>query len=158
MKLHAKMLTLGAAAIVASAIGWNALAETPSQGGRGGPAMHATGSAGTGPGMMGSAFADPTSDLASIKQQLGITEKQGAAWDAYTKAVGDSAASLQAAMTQIHDQHRQAFQTLRTAADQLVAALDDTQKQKAQEVLPGLGSHGHPMMGPTRMMGMGGMR
>ena len=157
MKTLTKMLSLGAAAILAGTIGWNALAETPSQSGGGGAAMHSTGSAGMGPGMMGSAFADPTSDLASIKQQLGITEKQGAAWDAYAKAVRDSAASLQAAMTQIHDQHRQAFQTLRTAADQLVGALDDTQKQKAQEVLPGLAG-GHHMMGSTGRMGMGGMR
>lgn len=176
MKTRSKMLALGTAALLAGAVGGIALAETPSPGGAGTPAMHMPGSTGVGPEMMGSAVADPTSELASLKQQLGITEAQGPAWDAYAKVVQDTAASLrtlhertdmsamhngadaQAVMAQMHDQHRQAFQAVRTAAEQLVATLDDTQKQKAQEMLPGLASGGHGMMTQMGMMGMGSMR
>jgi hypothetical protein len=124
--------------------------------------------------MTGRAFVGP-GDLASTKQRLGITEAQGPAWDAYAKVVQDTVASLQtsharmdasgmhddtsgqAMMTQMHDQHREAFKTLRAATDQLVATLDDTQKQKAQELLPGLASSGRGMMAPMGMMGMGMM-
>ena len=179
MKPRTKMLALGTAAILAGAFGWNALAETSA--GSGAAPMHATGAAGMGShmgsGMMGRVFADPSGYLASIKQDLRITEAEGPAWDAYAKAVQDAVAPLKSlhdstgmkemhdatngptVMAQLHDQHRQAYEKLRTAADQLVASLDEGQKQKARGTLAGLASGEGGMtehLGMMEHMGMMG--
>jgi hypothetical protein len=166
MRTKSKLLTVGVVAIVAGALGWNALAATSMHGA---PWMLATGSMRT--GMMGCGGLDSAAYLGSVKQQLSITQAQEDAWAAYTKSVQDTMASLwtqhgnamkamhdssdsQAVMSQMQDQHQQAVQALRTAADKLLATLDDSQKQKAQEVLPGLASGGPGLMAETGMMGM----
>jgi hypothetical protein len=165
MKTQSKLLVVATAAILAGALGWNALAGTPTPGTSGGSSMHATEATGMGPEMMGCAPTNPAGSLTSIKQQLGITTAQEPAWEAYANSVRDTVASVwsshypamnamhdgadtQAVMSQMHDQRRQALRALRAAADKLVAALDDAQKQKAQEVLPGLTSGGHAMLVP----------
>jgi hypothetical protein len=53
----------------------------------------------------------------------------------------------QAAMSKFHEQHLQAYQTLRTAAHQLEKALPDAQAQRAKEILPGLARGSYGMMG-----------
>lgn len=128
-----------------------------------------------GSGMMGGGMSgDPSGYLAAIKQNLGITARQEPAWDAYAKTVRDTVSSLwtthygvamnamhggsspQAVMTAMHDQQQQTFQTLRTAADKLVTTLNEAQKTKATDLLPGLASCGRGGM-HTAMMGAGMM-
>ncbi len=174
MKNQIKTLAIAAAAVLAGAVGWSALADAPAPGMPGGMWMHGTGSTGMGPGMMGGRFADPGTYLSSLKQDLAITEAQGPAWDAYAKTVQDTFASFQslheqmdfdamhsgkdgwAVMNAFHEEHQKAFQALKTAADQLVAKLDDAQKEKARDRLPGLAFGGPGMMGGLGMIG-GGM-
>lgn len=172
MRTLTKTLGLGAVAAIAGTLGWHALAETP---------MHA-GPNGMGPGMMmgmqgrGAAhgrFADPAARLAALKTELGITPQQEAAWDAYSKALQDTSAAMeaqhqgmdmaaihqmsdrdrQAFMSEMRDQHQQTFASVRAAAEKLLPALDETQKAKAQEILPGLAQHGPAML---QHAGMGG--
>jgi hypothetical protein len=50
-------------------------------------------------------------------------------------------------MTQMREQHTQAFEPVKAAAEKLLTALDDTQKTKAREILPGLAEHGPGMSG-----------
>jgi hypothetical protein len=135
--------------------------------GRGGPGM--MGGWGGGPG-----YGDPAEHLARLKTELGIRPEQNAAWDAYVKAVRDSAEQMrsahnsvdfdtlramswkdmQAYMGAMHDRQAAAFKTEEAAATKLLASLDDGQKTKA--LLPvllhtgfGPGFHGGPgMMGP----------
>lgn len=175
MRKISRILGLGVAAAVAGTIGWNAFAQAPM---RGGPE-------GFGPGMMmggwhgpmSAGFADPTTQFAALKSELDITPEQQSAWDAYSKVVQDTVSSMQAQhqsidmtavhdmswqdrqafMAQMRDQHLEAFHSVNTAAQQLLTALNDTQKTKAKEILPGLAAHGfgmmqHAMMGwqPTR--------
>jgi len=172
MKTPSKLLAVGVAAVLAGALGWNALAATPMQGA---PWMHGSWSMGTGMTGCGGAR-DSAAYLGSVKDKLGITTAQEGAWDVYAKTVQDTFASLQtqheklmdamrdgsatqAVMSQMQDQHQQAVQALRAAADKLIATLDDSQKQKAEEVLTGLtGSGGHGMMAEMGMMGMMNMR
>lgn len=164
MKKITKLLGLGAAAAVAGTIGWQALAETPMHGGPQGMGMMM--GMGSGHGPMAGTFADPAAHLASLKAELGITAQEAPAWDAYAKVVQDTATSMkaqrqgidmaamhsmsdqdrQAFMTQMRDQHEKAFEPVKAAAEKLLTALDDTQKTKAKEILPGLVSHGPGMM------------
>jgi len=150
--------------------------------GGGGPGMMGSGS-----GMMGSGggagFADPVARLDALKTDLAIRPEQTAAWDAYVKAVQDSAGQMramrgsidfdamramswtdmQATMGKLHDQHAQAYKEVQAAATTLLAALDDTQKTHA--LLPRLvhagpgmmaWQGGSPVMGPGMgMMGPG---
>ncbi|MFI5023109.1 MAG: Spy/CpxP family protein refolding chaperone [Alphaproteobacteria bacterium] len=171
MKAQTKILALGTATILAAGIGWNALADPPASGAAPMPASGCN-SMGShmGSGIMGRVFIDPSGYLASVRQDLGITEAEGPAWDAYAKAVQEvaslkmpragtdmkamhDAANGQAVMAQFRDQYRQARQTLRTAADQLVATLDEGQKKKAEATLAGMASGGPSMMEHMAMMG-----
>lgn len=166
MRKFAKIVGLGAFAAVIGAVGWHAYAQTP---------MHAD-PHGMGPGMMigmghghgpmGGQFADPASRLASLKSELGISTQQLPAWDAYAKTVQDTAAAMkaqrqvmdmtrmhamsdqerQAFMSQMRERHDEAFATAKAAAETLLTALDDAQKTKAKESLPGLAAHGRGMM------------
>jgi hypothetical protein len=166
MRKIAKIVGLGAAAAIIGAVGWHAYAQTP---------MH-SGSHGMGPGMMmgthgghgpmGGPSADPASRLASLKSELGITAQQLPAWDAYAKTVQDTATAMkaqrqgmdmtkmhamsdqdrQAFMSQMRERHDKAFAPVKAAAETLLAALDDAQKTKAKEILPGLAAHGPGMM------------
>lgn len=125
---------------------------------------------GMGPGMMpggpGLAFADPT-QIESLKKQLDITTAQDAPWSKYVKTLQDAAAAMKATretvdpataskmttqdriafVTRIREQALKQFETVKTAADELLATLDDQQKAKALEILPGLAFGPGPMRG-----------
>jgi hypothetical protein len=125
---------------------------------------------GMGPGMMhggrGGAFVDPA-QLDTLKGELGITAGQEAAWSKYAKTVQDVAKAMKAAResvvdpsavrgmspadrfafaTKMREQGRKQLEALRTAANELLAVLDDTQKAKAGDLLPGLAFGPGPMM------------
>lgn len=130
---------------------------------------------GMGPGMMGGTpgaiFADPA-QIETLKKELGITATQEPAWTKYTKAIQDAATTMKTAregvdpdaisklspqdrfafMTKIREQAQNQFETVKAAANELLAALDDTQKAKAQQTLPGLAFG----PGTTHSAGMGG--
>ena len=126
-----------------------------------------------GPGMMfggaGPTFADPA-QIETLKKELGITSAQEPAWTKYAKAIQDSAATMQKAreginpdvvsklspqdrfafVTKIREQGQKQFETVKTAANELLATLNDAQKSKAQATLPGLA------FGPGTTAGIGG--
>jgi hypothetical protein len=143
-----------------------------------GPGMHGQ----TGPGMRGQmgpgmrggpGFAqfDPAR-IDTLKTELAITAEQEPAWTKYAKAIQDAAATMKttgesvdreavskmnpqdrfAFVSKMREQGQKQFETVQTAAKELLATLDDTQKAKAQETLPGLA------FGPgmTHSAGMGG--
>ena len=108
----------------------------------------------------------------TLKTELGITAAQEPAWTKYAKAVQDAAATMKttregvdpdavskmtpqdrfAFVTKIREQAQKQFAAVKTAAEELLATLDDAQKAKAQQTLPGLA------FGPGTMhaAGMGG--
>ncbi len=117
-----------------------------------------------GPGLT---FADPT-QIEGLKRELGITTAQEPAWNKYTKAIQDASSTMKttredvdpnavskmtpqdryAFVTKMREQGQKQFDTVKTAADELFATLDDTQKAKARDTLPGLASFGPgPMRG-----------
>jgi hypothetical protein len=122
-----------------------------------GPGMHQ----GKGAGMMGGgsgfAFADPA-QIETLKKDLNITAAQEPAWAKYAKTTEDAAAAMKANregidhnaiaelsqqdriafMTSMREQRLTQFEQIQTAANELLATLDDKQKIKAQETLPGL--------------------
>jgi hypothetical protein len=59
---------------------------------------------------------------------------------------------MKAARDNIREQAQKQHETVQTAANELLSALDETQKAKAQQALPGL-AFGH---GPGRAAGLGG--
>jgi hypothetical protein len=132
--------------------------------------MHQQGS-GMGPGMRhqtgpGLTLTDPT-QIEALKRELAITTAQEPAWNKYTKAIQDASATMQttregvdpnavskmtpqdryAFVTKMREQGQKQFDTVKTAADELFATLDDAQKTKARDTLPGLASFGP---GPIR--------
>ncbi len=138
--------------------------------------MGGQGHDGMGPGMMKGmgpmmhgrgAFADPA-QIDSLKGELGITTAQEAAWDKYAKAVQDAAAAMKTAregvdpsavsgmspserfafVSKMREQGQKQFEAVGTAANELLAVLDDTQKAKANTILPGLAFGPGPMWGP----------
>lgn len=111
-----------------------------------------------GPGWQGGprfAMFDPAR-LDTLKTELGITAEQEAAWTKYTKTVQDAATAMQtaradvtkkveqaaqerfAAGTKMREQAQKQFETVKTAANELLTTLDDAQKAKALNALPGL--------------------
>jgi LTXXQ motif family protein len=132
------------------------------------PRMHS----GMGPGAMhggpGFALGDPAR-IETLKGELGISPAQEAAWAQYAKALQDAAAATKdihegvdpdavskmspqdrfAFMTKMREQGQKQFETVQVAANELLAALDDRQKTKARETLPGLA------FGPGMMRGAG---
>ncbi|UPY35615.1 Spy/CpxP family protein refolding chaperone [Sediminicoccus sp. KRV36] len=115
--------------------------------------------------------ADATARLATLKAELGIRPEQTAAWNAYAatlQATGEnmrtarpadmgavhsmSPQDRQALMTGMQTRRDSALAAIRNAAEALLPALDDAQKAKAQQLLPGLAPHGPGMM---RHAGMG---
>lgn len=96
--------------------------------------------------------------LDALKSALAITTAQQAVWTKYAKAIEDSEAAMKKAaasvdaeafskmtpqdrfafMSKMREQGQKQFETVLSAAKELLAALDDTQKVKAQETLPGL--------------------
>ncbi|HEY8267326.1 MAG TPA: Spy/CpxP family protein refolding chaperone [Xanthobacteraceae bacterium] len=112
-------------------------------------------------------FDDPT-QIEGLKRELGITTAQEPAWNKYTKAIQDARTTMKttregvdpntvskmtpqdryAFVTKMREQGQKQFDTVKTAADELLATLDDTQKAKARDTLPGLASFGPgPMRG-----------
>gem|GEM_PF-872602 len=111
-----------------------------------------------GPGLM---QFDPAR-IDTLKTELGIRAAQEPAWTKYAKAIQDAAATMQttrqgidrdavskmgpqdryAFVTKMREQGQKLFETVQTAANELVATLDDTQKAKARDTLPGLASVG----------------
>jgi hypothetical protein len=114
-----------------------------------------------GPGMMqggaGQTPFDPAR-LATLKTELAITAAQETAWSKYTTAVQDAATAMGttradidpntvrnmtpadrfAFVTKIREQAQARFTAVQTAANELLAVLDDTQKARARNILPGL--------------------
>jgi len=111
-----------------------------------------------GPGRQGGprfAAFDPAR-LDTLKTELGITAEQEPAWSKYTKTVQDAATAMKtarsdltkgaekdrqerfAARTKMREAAQKQFDAVKTAADELLAKLDDAQKAKAQNTLPGL--------------------
>ena len=56
-------------------------------------------------------------------------------------------------VTKVREQGQKQFESVKAAANELLAALDDTQKAEAADILPGLAEFGPDMM---RGAGMGG--
>jgi LTXXQ motif family protein len=124
---------------------------------------------GVGPGMMhggaGFGFADPA-QLETLKAELKITPAQEQAWSKYAKAIDDAASTMKTAresvdpqavsnmapadryafVSKMREQGQKQFGAVKSAADELLATLDATQKAKAAEILPGL-AFGPPMRG-----------
>ena len=125
---------------------------------------------GMGPGMMrggpGLTFADPA-QLETLKKELGITTAQEPAWTKYVETLQGAAAAMKTAregvnpdaigklgpqerfafVTKMREQAQKQHDTVRAAANELLATLDDAQKTKAQQTLPGLA------FGPGAMRG-----
>lgn len=175
-----KGLAAAAAAAAIGGVSLGALAQGPGPGW--GPMGGGHGMMG-GPGFMGGsghmygpggpAAFDPSVRLDALKSELGIRPEQAAVWDAYVKAVKDSAAQMrsvrdsaefaalpgmswqehQAFMAKQWDKRAETYKTAEAAATKLVAAMDDAQKTKA--LMPTL-LPGHRMAawgGGPRMMG-----
>jgi hypothetical protein len=128
-----------------------------------------------GPGGMhgGPGFAFDPARLDSLKTELAIKPAQEQAWSKYTKAIQDAATAMKTAResvnpdtisklgpqerfafaTKMREQAQKQHETVTTAANELLATLDDAQKAKAQQSLPGLAfgpgaTHGAFMAGP----------
>jgi hypothetical protein len=114
-------------------------------------------------GRPGGAFADPA-QLDTLKGELGITAAQEGAWSKYAKTVQAAAAMMTAResidpsavagmspadrfafATKMREQGQRQLDAVRTAANELLAALDDAQKAKAGNLLPGLAFSPGPM-------------
>jgi len=115
-----------------------------------GPGMRGQMGPGT-PGGPGFTQFDPAR-VDTLKTELGITPAQETAWTKYAKTVQDAAAAMTTVRDGIREQAQKQHETVQTAANELLATLDDTQKAKAQQTLPGL-AFGH---GPMRGAGLGG--
>ena len=183
MKSITKIIGVGAAVASLGILGTYAFAQQGPGFGPGrmgmGPGMMKD----MGPGMMGNA-ADPAARLTTLKGELGIKPEQAAAWDTYAKVVTDTAAAMRTyrehvapeAMQKLDEKARQEFATgmqkqvqesqakVKAAAEVLLAKLDDAQKVKARESLPGVIAAGpgpgmrHGMMGAGKGMGPPWMR
>lgn len=74
--------------------------------------------------------------LATLKTELGITPAEETAWTKYSDVLRETAATVNSTR-----------EATKTAANELLGALDGAQKAKARELLPGLASSGLGMMG-----------
>jgi len=112
-------------------------------------------------------------DIDELKAELGITPAQELAWSKYVKVVQDATTAMQSAREGVDPQavskmspaDRFAFvskrreqgekqrEAVKTAANELLATLDDAQKAAAADILPGLIPFGPAAM---RGAGMGG--
>lgn len=127
-----------------------------------------------GPGGSGLTQFDPAR-IETLKTELGITAAQEPAWTKYATAIQDAAATMKttresvdpesvsklspadrfAFVTKMREQGQKQFETVQTAANELLTTLDDAQKAKARDTLPGLASSGpgntrNAMRGPHR--------
>jgi hypothetical protein len=105
--------------------------------------------------------------IAALKAKLSITASQESAWTKYAKAIQDAAATMEttreginpdivskmspqerfAFVTKIREQRQLQFENVQTAANELLATLDDAQKAKANDILPGLATFGPGVRG-----------
>lgn len=110
----------------------------------------------------GMGWHDPSERLSAAKIEIGIKPEQTAAWDEYVKIVTETAAERRRvhqgvdrdAVQAMKPEDRQAFHDammkqrdeasakIRTAAETFLAQLDDAQKVKARDNLPGLAEDG----------------
>ncbi|HUB14054.1 MAG TPA: Spy/CpxP family protein refolding chaperone [Acetobacteraceae bacterium] len=183
MRQIGKALAVAAVVAALGGAGLAAVAQPAGPGAGGFPGfgpmgmMHGWGGPG---GMMGGArgfgLGGPAVGLDTLKTELAIRPDQAAAWDAYVKAVQDAAVQMralhsgvdfdtlramdwqqhQAFMAKLFDQRAAAYKSVRAAATQLIAALDDGQKTRL--LVPALADVGPGMMGwrGGPMMGFGG--
>jgi hypothetical protein len=181
MKTKTKMIGAGVAAVCVAALGAYAMAQGGPGHGRMGMGH---GMMGHGPmqgGMMGPGHGqrmgqsgDPAARLTAAKGEIGIKAEQTAAWDTYAKVVTEVAAERRQvrekidrdAVQKMTVQERRAFRDsmikqrdaaqdkVKAAAETLLAQLDEAQKAKAKNVLPGLAEAGHG--GGMRQGMMGG--
>ena len=130
---------------------------------------------GMGPGMMhsalGSGFVDEE-DIAELKAELGITPAQEPAWSKYAKVLQDATAAMKttrevdpqavskmspadrfAFVRKMREQAEKQLEAVKTAANELLVTLDDTQKVAAADILPGLISFGPAAMRGAGMVG-----
>lgn len=141
-----------------------------------GPGMHEGKGASMMGGAAGSALANPA-QIETLKKDLNITAAQEPAWAKYAKTAQDAAATMKAnregidhsAIAKLSQQDRIAFMTamreqrvaqfeqVQVAAKELLSTLDDKQKVKAQETLPGLAFGPGTMRSAGMGMGMGRM-
>ena len=56
-------------------------------------------------------------------------------------------------VTKMREQGQKQFEAVKTAATELLTTLDDSQKAKATDILPGLAAFGSPMMRGADMGG-----
>lgn len=172
---------LGAIAAVAAAATVAAYAYAQAGPGMGHGRMGGMGHGMMGEGMTGNA-GTPAARLEAIKAELGIRPGQTSAWDAYAKVLTEVSGERRSlrgsvdrdAVHKMEPKDRQAFResmrtqrdasisTVRTAAEALLAQLDDAQKDKARRTLPGLvaggpgdGMHYGMMGGHGEGSGMG---
>lgn len=179
MSRKSKIIAAAAALTAVTALGAYAIAQGgPGMGhGRmGGMGGMGHGKMGQGPGSMMGNMGDPAARLETIKTELGIKPNQTAAWDSYSKTVTETAAERRShrekvdrdAVQKMDPKDRQAFRDsmrgdhekaagkVKTAAETLLAQLDDSQKEKARRTLPGLVTGGQGEGMRQGMMGKGG--
>ena len=127
--------------------------------------------------MHGHGMGDPAEHLKALRADIGITDAQAGAWDAYAKVVQDTATQMRASrhgmsrhalmemstpdrlafLMKQRDQREQAHAVVKAAADALLPVLTDTQKVRALMELPGLAGPGMMMKHHAmRMHGHGG--
>jgi hypothetical protein len=131
----------------------------PGMGGQMGPGMR---------GGPGQTQFDPVR-LETLKTELGITAAQEPAWTKYAKAVQDAATTMKttgeavdrdaiskmtpadrfAFVSKMREQGQKQFESVQTSANELLATLDDAQKVKAEQALPGLAFGPGPMRGAS---------
>ncbi|MGE0420350.1 MAG: Spy/CpxP family protein refolding chaperone [Acetobacteraceae bacterium] len=180
MNIMSRALAVATITAVMGGVAFDAVAQSQ---GTAGPANAVTPGRHHGPmdrhGPHGPGFGNPTGRLDRLKTEIGITQAQAAAWDAYAKVVQDtwqqmrdaradrkpmaflemSTADRLALLTKRRDQREQAHAAMKTAGDDLLAKLDDAQKVRALLTLPGLAPpralmrqhaiHRGPMGGPS---------
>lgn len=105
--------------------------------------------------------------LAALKSQMSITPNQDTAWNDYADTLKDASGQMQALhqnmfaamgtapwperralMDQMLQSREESFQSVRRAADQLMAVLSPAQRQQARLTLPGGGSETNQMPAP----------
>lgn len=185
MSRTTKVLAATAAVAAVAVAGAFAFAQGQGHGRMGMGMGHGGGMHGMGHGMMGGGRdgmmgrqADPAARLDAIKAELGIKPEQTADWNTYAKVVTDTAAERrehrekidrdavrkmepkdrEAFRHQMMKQRDDSFAKVRTAAETLLAKLDDAQKEKARSTLPGLASAGSGQGHRQGMMGGHGGR
>jgi hypothetical protein len=177
MRTTTKVLGTGLAVVAIGALATYAFAQQGPGFGPGrmgiGPGMMTGDGMGPMMGHMQGTFGDLAAQLAKAKPEIGIKPEQQAAWDSYVKVMMTTATAArgqrekispdtilkmdakerQAFITQMQEQRQQNFKTVSAAAETLLAQLDDGQKAKARDVLPGLAAADH---GPGARHGMAG--